>query len=107
MAKQVKETVTRISAKQKFEAYKTAALQYIRTLRNPATQSFFSVVGYEKVDGKLKPSTISAPELLAIVGTAKRLGKNIQINTFGADNGGRLDFIFVDEPADIPQNLIF
>jgi hypothetical protein len=86
-AKETKEVTTRTSTKQKF------------------TESFCSVKGYETVNGVKKPSMIPVPELLAIVGTAKRLGKNIQINTSGVDDGGQVDFVFVDAPPAVPFDL--
>ena len=107
MAKKIsKSTTTRTSAKQKLTAYKEAALGFISTLRYPTTQSFFSVKGYEVTPTGKKPSHISVPELLAIVGTAKRLGKNIQLSTSGVDDGGQIDVLFVDAAPSVPFNLL-
>lgn len=95
----------RVSAKQKLAAYKTSAFAYIRTLRNPSSQSAFSVKGYEVTPTGKKPNALSAPELLAIVNTARKLGKIVQLTTSGISDGGQLDFQFVDAPADIPSDL--
>ena len=102
----VQETTTRTSAKQKLTAYKEAALGFIHTLRYPTTQSFFSVKGYEVTPTGKKPNHISVPELLAIVGTAKRLNKNIQLNTSGVDDGGQIDLSFVDAAPSVPFDLL-
>lgn len=93
--------ITRLTPTQKLAAYKVAALAFINTLRYASTESFFSVKGYETVNGAKKPSTISVPELLAIVGTAKRLGKQIIVQTSGVDDGGQIDFVFANDPARI------
>jgi hypothetical protein len=106
-ATRVAVAATRISAKQKFENYKSRALAFISKLRYPNTESFFSVTGYEVVNGMKKPNHISVPEMLAIVGTAKRLGKNIQVNTSGVGDGGQIDFVFVDAPnPTVPFELL-
>jgi hypothetical protein len=97
--------VTRVSAKQKLDAYKGAAFIYISKLRTPGTQSAFSVKGYEVTPTGKKPNALSAPELLAIVNTARKLGKIVQLTTSGISDGGQLDFQFVDAPADIPSDL--
>jgi hypothetical protein len=97
-----KQKATLKSVQAAFDAYRDAAVKYIYRLRNPNTESFFSVKGYEKVEGRLKPSVINVPELLAIVGTANRLGKKITITTSGVDDGGQVDVHFVDAPAPLP-----
>ena len=91
--------------KEKFAAYRSAASSYIYTLQNPINSQFFSVKGYEKVEGRLKPNVINVPELLAIVGTANRLGKNIAITTSGVDNGGQINVQFVDRPEPLPAEM--
>jgi hypothetical protein len=107
MAKKIsKTTTTRTSAKQKLTAYKERALLFIRMLRYPDTRAFFSVKGYEITPTGKKPSHISVPELLAIVGTAKRLGKNIQLSTSGVDDGGQIDVLFVDAAPGVPLDLL-
>ena len=107
MKKVTKATVTRVSAKQKFEAYKANALAFINTLRYPTTQSFFSVKGYEKTPTGVKPNVINVPELLAIVGTATKLGKRIEVRTSGADMGGQIDIVLVDAVPPMPFDLQF
>jgi hypothetical protein len=44
--------------------------------------------------------------LLAIVGTAKRLGKNIQLSTSGVDDGGQIDVLFVNAAPGVPLDLL-
>jgi hypothetical protein len=103
MARKAK--ITLKSVQEQFAAYRDAATRYIYSLQNPNTEQFFSVKGYEKVEGVLRPGKISVPELLAIVGTANRLGKNITITTSGVENGGQINVQFVDRPAAIPAEL--
>lgn len=99
---------TRLSAKQKLENYKSCALLFIKKLRNPMTQIGFSVSGYEVTPTGKKPNTLSAPELLAIVGTAQRLGKNVQLSISGTDDQARINFQFVDNNLtfSIPVELL-
>ena len=105
--KKAKETVTRVSAKQKFETYKVSALAFISKLRYPNTQSFFSVKGYEKTPTGVKPNVINVPELLAIVGTAAKLGKRIEVRTSGAGMDSQIDIVLVDAVPPVPFNLQF
>ena len=105
MPKAKQSTTPRVSLKQKFAAYRSAASSYIYQLQNPSTEQFFSVKGYEKVEGRLKPNVINVPELLAIVGTANRLGKGITITTSGVELGGQINIQFVDRPTAIPVEL--
>lgn len=107
MAKKSAVKITRTSPKQLLAAYKVAAMAFINSLRYANTEPFFSVKGYEVVNGAKKPNSISVPELLAIVGTAKRLGKNIIVQTSGVADGGQIDFVFTNDPArvTIPTEL--
>jgi hypothetical protein len=100
-----KTKITLKSVQEQFAAYRNAATSYISSLRNPRTEDFFSVKGYEKIEGVLKPGKISVPELIAIVGTANRLGKNITITTSGVENGGQINVQFVDRPAGVPVEI--
>jgi len=96
---------TRTSAKQKFGAYKDLALTYIRTLRNPASQSAFFVKGYEVTPTGKKPNAVNIPELLAIVGTAAKLGKDVRIVVSGQGDAAQLEFSFVDQSPNVPSEL--
>ena len=96
---------TRTSAKAKLTEYKLLALQFINSLRYPGTQNIFTIKGYEKVNGVTKPNHASIPELLAIVGTATKLGKKVQISVNGYIDGAELSFDFVDAPPAIPSEL--
>jgi len=93
------QSVTRLSAKQKLTNYKQAALTFIHQQANPNRQSAFSVAAYQVVAGGKKPNALSAPELVAIVGTAAKLGKQVHVTISGVDDGGQLNFYFVDVPA--------
>jgi hypothetical protein len=99
-----KETAVRLSAKQKLTQYKHDALTFINILKRPAQQLAFSVSGYQKTEGGgKKPNVLSAPELLAIVGTAAKLGKQVHVSISGVDDGGQLNFYFVDAPPATPM----
>ena len=101
-----KKPVTRTSAKQKFADYKTRALAFINLTKYPSNQSAFSVTGYNVTAGVKKPNALSAPELIAIVGTAQKLGKIVQVTISGIADGGQLDFRFVDSFPSIPNDLL-
>ena len=108
MAKKVKKaavSTTRTSLKQKFEAYRDVASRYIFRLQNPITNSFFSVKAYETTPTGKKPNAINAPELLAIVGTAKKLGKTIRLDISGVGDTAQLDVVLVDTPPALPAEL--
>jgi hypothetical protein len=98
--KVVKPTLKQIQAQ--FAAYKVNARALINKFRYAGTESFFSVKGYEVVNGVKKPNSISVPELLAIVGTAKQLGKVIVVQTSGVSDSGQVDFVFQDDPTRVP-----
>ena len=96
---------TRTSAKQKFAEFKTQVFQYISQLRNPASRFAFSVKGYEVVAQVKKPNVISVPELLAIVGTAGQLGKEVRVTASQSGDFAQLNFLYVDQPLDVPLAL--
>jgi hypothetical protein len=104
-AKKKSAPVTRITAKQKFTAYRDAASSYIYGLQNPIQNSAFSVKGYEVTPTGKKPNFMSAPEVLAIVMTARKLGKTVNVTTSGVADGGQLDFYFVDGPRPLPEEM--
>jgi hypothetical protein len=97
---------TRTSAKQKLEDYKFKAQEFINKLRNPEKTSAFSVRGYEVLQqGSKKPNVISVPELLAIVGTARQLGRRVEISISDSGDNARLNFTYVAELPAIPSEL--
>jgi hypothetical protein len=96
---------TRTSLKQKFTAYRAAVSNYIYSLQNPAHTLAFSVKGYEVTPTGKKPNALSAPELLAIVNTANKLDKRVELRTSGVGDGGQLDFSFVDISAGVPAEM--
>ncbi len=104
-AKSSKSTTTRTSAKQKMLAYKDLALTFINDLRYPNTRSAFSVKSYEVTAMGKKAVILSAPELLAIVSTAAKLGKTVKVSASGAGDQASLDFIFVDAAPSVPCEL--
>jgi hypothetical protein len=108
--KSSKTITTRTSAKQKFAAYKTEALEFINCLRYPTSQHAFSVKSYETTPMGKKAVILSAPErerLLAITSTARMLGKTVRVSTSGSGDTATLDFSFVDSPdKPIPFSLL-
>lgn len=106
MAKKVVTKTTRTSAKAKLTEYKNLALQFIHSVRYPSTANIFTIKGYEKVNGVTKPNHASVPELIAIVGTASKLGKKVQISVNGYSDGAELSFDFVSSMPDTPFELL-
>lgn len=106
MAKKTAVKATRTSAKQLLAEYQKRAMNYIYTLKNPGQQLAFSVTGYRTEGGVKKPNTISVPETLAIVGTAAKLGKLVVLRTSGVEDGGQINFYFVDVPPSTPDELL-
>ena len=98
-------TTTRTSLKQKFEEYRNAASAYIFGLQNPYTTPFFSVKAYETTPTGKKPNAVNVPELLAIVGTAKKLGKTVRLDISGVGDTAQLDVVLVDTPQALPAEL--
>jgi len=104
--KSSKTITTRTSAKQKFAAYKTEALEFINCLRYPTSHAF-SVKSYETTPMGKKAVILSAPEILAITSTARMLGKTVRVSTSGSGDTATLDFSFVDPPdKPIPFSLL-
>ena len=98
-------TTTRTSLKQKFEEYRNAASAYVYRLQNPYDTSFFSVKAYETTPTGKKPNAVNVPELLAIVGTAKKLGKTVRLDISGVGDTAQLDVVLVDTPPALPAEL--
>ena len=101
MAKKVKKaavSTTRTSLKQKFEEYRAAASAYVYRLQNPYNTPFFSVKAYETTPTGKKPNAVNVPELLAIVGTAKKLDKTVRLDISGVGDTAQLDVVLVDTP---------
>jgi hypothetical protein len=104
--KKVKATATtRTSLKQKFAAYRSTASSFIYSLQNPFVTPFFSVKAYETTPTGKKPNAVNVPELLAIVGTAKKLGKIIRLDISGTGDTAQLDVLYADAPAALPAEL--
>jgi hypothetical protein len=107
MAKKIATPQTRVSSKEKFNTYKNAAYGYILTLLQPKKQEAFRLTAYEVTPTGKKPNALSVPEVLAIVGTASKLGKNVQIEISGVGDNATLSAYFVDRPAPTPDYLEF
>lgn len=105
MKKVIVPKISKPTLKEKFAAYRSAVSTYIYQLQNPGRQIAFSVKGYEVTPTGKKPNALSAPEVLAIVLTAEKLGKNITVTTSGLDDGGQLNFYFTDKPAERPSEM--
>jgi hypothetical protein len=101
-----KTSVPRIGTlKQKFANYRDAAQKYIVSIKYPNQQLAFSVRGYEVTPTGKKPNLMSAPELLAFVSTATKLGKYVQVTASGVGDGALLNFYFVDIPPVTPLEV--
>jgi len=98
---------TRTSLKQKFQDYRTNAMSYISTLRFPKTSPAFYIKGYDVTPTGKKPNALSAPELLAIVSTAAKLGKTVTVTVSGSGEAAQVEFHFVDSTPAIPSALYF
>ena len=83
MAKKTSETKTRISPKQRFEAYKTLALNTLRAVMSPKTRQFADLTSHEMVNGVLKPNTVQVSELISITQTAQALGNTVRLGYDG------------------------
>jgi hypothetical protein len=100
-----KTVVPRISQKQRLAEFKNEAIAYIQKLRAPNSQLAFSITAYNVTANVKKPNALSAPELLAIVCTARQLGKDVNISVSGTGDMSQLDFRFVDRSPSIPLTL--
>jgi hypothetical protein len=96
MAKKKAVTRVRISAKQRFEAYKTLAINTLRAVMNPNTRQFADLVSHEMVNGALKPNTIHVSELISITQTAQALGNSVRLSYDGQGPKARLILTFVE-----------
>lgn len=112
MAKKIAKTTftlkaERKSPKQKLQEYKSAALAYIQTLRNPKVSPGFDILTVEQTPTGKKPNAMSCVELGAIVGTARQLGKEVRIRIAGRDDQTRLYVEYVDTVPPIPNELYY
>ena len=67
----------------------------------------FSVRGYEVTTTGKKPNVFHVPELLAIVATAARLGKKVEVTVSGVGDAAQVDFRFVDTAPSVPNDLVY
>jgi hypothetical protein len=74
---------------------------YAVALRTAKTQIAFSITGYTK---EKKPNAISVPELIAIVGTAQKLGQQVTLSISGVEDGATLSVRFTDNVV-LPYDL--
>ena len=96
MAKKTAEIKTRISPKQRFEAYKTLALNTLRAVMSPRTRQFADLTSHEMVNGVLKPNTIQVSELISVTQTAQALGNTVRLGYEGYGPKARLILTFVE-----------
>lgn len=94
-----KETKTRTSAKQKFAEYRSKVSDFIHRVINPRTSTILKLASYSP---DKKPNAASVPELLAIVGTAQKLGKVVIVQISGINE---LEFAYFDKP-EYPLELL-
>jgi len=102
MAKKIVPVTPKLTLKQRAQQYRNLALKFINDLKYPATRPAFSVTTYSK---DKKPTMISAPEIGAIVGTARGLGYNVQLSMEGTDEGDRLVFTYVVVAPETPYDV--
>ena len=99
MSKKTKTTKPpRVSPKQQLAEYKAKARTFINSILYPSTALIFSIEPYNDINGAKKPNAISVPELFAIVGTAAKLGKKVQVSISNTTSSNELDFRFVNQP---------
>lgn len=96
MAKKTAEIKTRISPKQRFEAYKTLARNTLRAVMSPRTRQFADLTSHEMVNGVLKPNTVQVSELISITQTAQALGNTVRLEYAGQGPKARLILTFVE-----------
>jgi hypothetical protein len=96
MAKKTAVTKVRISAKQRFDEYKTLAIHTLRAVMNPATKQFADLTSHEMVNGALKPNTVQVSELISITQTAQALGNSVRLSYDGQGPKARLILTFVE-----------
>jgi hypothetical protein len=105
MAKKVKTKTTRVSANMKHIEYKNRATAFIQSMRHPERSGIFSVKAYEVLNGAKKPSFMSVPELLAIVGIAAKLGKKVEVTVSQVGDAATVNFDFVAGTPSLPLEL--
>ncbi len=96
MAKKTAKTKTRISPKQRFDAYKTLALNTLRAVMSPKTRQFADLTSHEMVNGVLKPNTVQVSELISITQTAQALNNTVRLGYEGNGPKARLILTFVE-----------
>jgi hypothetical protein len=96
MAKKTAKIKTRISTKQRFEAYKTLAINTLRAVMSPKTRQFADLISHEMVNGVLKPNTVQVSELISITQTAQALGNTVRLGYDGQGPKARLILTFVE-----------
>lgn len=89
----------------KLQVLKSIAFAFAQKIAYPNAQEAFSVKAYEVTPTGKKPNALSAPEVAAIVGTAAKLGKKVEVRLTGVGDGGTLQFLFVDQNPSIPAEL--
>lgn len=106
MASKAKKSATPVvKTPSKLQVIKTIAQQFAAKVAYPNSQEAFSVKTYETTPTGKKPNALSAPEVAAIVGTAAKLGKNVQVRISGSGDNLTLVFYFVDQTPSIPSEL--
>jgi hypothetical protein len=96
MAKKTAAIKTRISPKQRFEEYKTLAINTLRAVMSPRTRQFADLTSHEMVNGVLKPNTVQVSELISITQTAQALGNTVRLGYDGNGPKARLILTFVE-----------
>ena len=63
--------------------------------------------GYDVTTTGKKPNAFNVPELLAIIGTAAKLGKKVEVTVSGVGDAAQVDFRFVDTAPSVPNDLVY
>ena|ERR1700677_1178388 len=87
----------RVSAKQRFDAYKALAVNTLSKVLYPPKRRAAAITSHEMVNGILKPNAINITELISMSQTAKALGHYIRLSAEGEGPKAQLIITFVAE----------
>jgi hypothetical protein len=87
----------RVSAKQRFDAYRDLAVNTLYKALNPSNRRAAAITSHEMVNGILKPNAINITELISMSQTAKALGHYIRLSAEGEGPKAQLIITFVTE----------
>lgn len=82
------------TAKSELLSLRDEVSKYTYALGNRRNQIAITVDGYT---AEKKPNALSVPEMIAIVGTAQKLGQKVELKISGVENGASLNVYFVED----------